>query len=135
MSDKVDFFHFSHDEEIFINAVAQSTVAIMRAWEKESDSIRRQAFQDAMVAVEGLLDEELAVDVLIQHKWPEEKPKEEKEYLIRASHVDANGKAVVEWDLATYYLDDGWASPCFTAQQITHWWERPEIFKEHEDLL
>lgn len=60
------------------------------------------------------------VDNLIRHKWPEEKPEEEKSYLTR---VEING--VVSF-LEMYWGEQlGWHTR--HGKYITHWWELPEV--------
>ena len=56
------------------------------------------------------------VDTLIRHKWPEEKPVEEKSYLTR---VEING--VVSF-LEMYWSEQlGWHTRY--GKRITHWWD------------
>ncbi len=63
------------------------------------------------------------VDTLIRHKWPEEKPKAEKEgettpYLLRFD--DGNGA----WCQVYHQFGDGFG---YIEKYITHWWELPEV--------
>ena len=90
------------------------------------------------------------VDHLIRHKWPEEKPEHNKEYLIRTrdkcEHYDYVGYRIATWKekltaserQTTYGLErKGGFEPgffemddnmyWFTVDKITHWWELPEV--------
>lgn len=58
------------------------------------------------------------MDVLVRHKWPEEKPVELKPYLVRYQW-DGGGFAQDVWSgVGWEYLSDG---------NVTHWWELPEV--------
>ncbi|WFF73999.1 hypothetical protein [Proteiniclasticum sp. QWL-01] len=60
------------------------------------------------------------VDPLIRHKWPEEKPQEEKSYLTR---VEINGFVSF---LEMYWSEQlGWHTQ--HGKYITHWWHLPEV--------
>lgn len=59
------------------------------------------------------------IDNLIRHKWPEEEPEKDGQYLI---------KVVAMSGLVNYHLmgyEDGkWHN---FGNYITHWWELPEV--------
>lgn len=105
--------------------------------------------QYEMKAVDVMTGEVLhraLTDTLIRHKWPEEKPEKEKEYLIRAEFDnDAEPEDVYEVRMVAEWqekqTDGEWYSqnfePGFYTQDdndmwyyinfVTHWWELPEV--------
>ena len=89
-------------------------------------------------------------DIMMRHKWPEEKPERNKEYLIRTrdkcEHYDYVGYRIATWKekltaserQTTYGLErKGGFEPgffemddnmyWFTVDKVTHWWELPEV--------
>ena len=60
------------------------------------------------------------VDHLIRHKWPEEKPGDEKSYWAR---VEING--VVSFAEMYWSQQLGWHTQ--HGKHITHWWNLPEV--------
>lgn len=64
-------------------------------------------------------------DVLTRHKWPKEKPEEEKDYLVRC--VSSNSwNEVVYWRGGCFFTDKRCLRKAFN-DAITHWWELPEV--------
>ena len=57
------------------------------------------------------------VDHLIRHKWPEEKPEKDGQYLIRI--ISPSGSA--------YYRLQGYEDWHNFGNYITHWWTLPEV--------
>lgn len=57
------------------------------------------------------------VDRLIRHKWPEEKPEKDGQYLIRI--ISPSGSA--------YYRLQGYEEWHNLGNYITHWWNLPEV--------
>ncbi|UUM12443.1 hypothetical protein NQU17_02450 [Clostridiaceae bacterium HFYG-1003] len=60
------------------------------------------------------------VDNLIRHKWPKEKPEEEKSYLTRVEI-----KGVVSFQEMYWSEQLGWHTQF--RKYITHWWNLPEV--------
>lgn len=65
-------------------------------------------------------EEERHVDHLIRHKWPEEKPEEEKSYLTRVEMKGFVSFQEMYWS-EQYDWHTQWG------KYITHWWELPEV--------
>ena len=64
------------------------------------------------------------VDTLIRHKWPEEKPTTDGEYLVR---LECGNKAVLPWHDGDFYLDDCLSINYIDGENpITHWWDLSE---------
>ncbi len=60
-------------------------------------------------------------DTLIRHKWPEEKPKDDKQYLVRLKFED--GDTIN--DTLCYNTKAGrWDG---MSSLVTHWWDLPEV--------
>ncbi len=62
---------------------------------------------------------ELTIDKMVRHKWPEEKPDENRQYLVRVQLKD--GEVL---NLVANHLDGQWTQ--FNSN-ITHWWNLPEV--------
>ena len=59
------------------------------------------------------------VDTLIRHKWPDEKPDEDGQYLIRI--ISPSGSVYYR---LRGYEDGEWRN---FGNYLTHWWELPEV--------
>ena len=65
------------------------------------------------------------VDHLTRHKWPEEKPTTDGEYLVR---LECGNKAVLPWYDGDFYLDDCLSINYIDGENpITHWWDLPGV--------
>ena len=61
------------------------------------------------------------VDHLIRHKWPEEKPDDDKQYLVRLKFKDGD---TVNGTLCYDTKAGRW---CGVSSLVTHWWELPGV--------
>ena len=64
-------------------------------------------------------------DILTRHKWPEEKPKVEKDYLVRCVNNNSWNE-VVYWKGGCFFTDKRCLRKAFN-EAITHWWNLPEV--------
>ncbi len=60
-------------------------------------------------------------DTLIRHKWPEEKPEDDKQYLVRLKFEDGD---TVNGTLCYDTKAGRW---CGVSSLVTHWWNLPEV--------
>lgn len=64
---------------------------------------------------------EFVVDRLIRHSYPDEKPKDDEQYLVRLKFEDGDTMA----DTLCYNTKAGrWDG---MSSLVTHWWELPEV--------
>ena len=113
---------FSDDDKNKIY-IKEPLDANMIKFEKDGFTIKLERGVEIIHVTDGIVirvaDHEF--DHLIRHKWPEDKPKKEKEYLVRSIY------AVPEYEIVNYY-DETWAG--LSDNHVTHWWELPEVTEE-----
>ena len=82
---------------------------------------RSRMRRGAVIGIDLAGGVDYAVDTLIRHKWPEEKPKPRTNVLIRKV---CNGVFEVSW-----YDGEGWWTPgcTFPFNGDVHWWNLPEV--------
>ena len=116
--DKVNFFEsITHDDEVRICALSNATIEIMI--EDGINLERKTALEDAIVAIDDLIGGDFVVDSMIRHKWPDEKPDEDGQYLIRI--ISPSGSVYYR---LRGYEDGEWHN---FGNYLTHWWNLPEV--------
>ena len=80
----------------------------------------RSRRRDAVIGIDLAGGVDYTVDTLIRHKWPEEKPEKDGQYLIR----------IISPIGSVYYRIRGSEEWHDFGNYITHWWNLPEVGNE-----
>ena len=70
---------------------------------------------------------DFTVDNLTRHKWPEEKPEEPNQYLVRLDNGYYPYYEKARWKLGGWKSTDSNFVGRDISEFVTHWWELPEV--------
>ena len=96
----------------------------MKLWEvikalTEDPARERSRKREAVIGIDLAGGVDYTVDHLIRHKWPEEKPEKDGQYLIRI--ISPSGSVYYR---LRGYEDGEWHN---FGNYLTHWWNLPEV--------
>ena len=106
----------------------KESLDVLAGWIEERTREKRYPESEVKELSKALLNiMDMAEDQLIRHKWPEEKPPTDGEYLVR---LECGNKAVLPWYDGDFYLDDCLSINYIDGENpITHWWDLSEVMK------
>ena len=115
--------HLTNLERAVTELVSENTemyVDLCEMGDMARERSRKAKLNDWAVNFVDTITNGMNSDTLIRHKWPEEKPEENRQYLVRVEYDD-NGAIVTtdEWNGIDWYAHiEGY---------ITHWWNLPDV--------
>ena len=120
--------HLTNLERTVTELVSQNTELYVDLCEMGDMARERSRKREAVIGIDLAGGVDYTVDTLIRHKWPDEKPKEDKEYLVLYKFTFFNktfDKMIYhsgEWEVV-----DGGIHFDVDDEDILYWWELPEV--------